>query len=52
MVLAQYKLAVIMERQVARATAGKQSRESGERAAVFVLRLARRAASMAREASR
>ena len=51
MILSQYKLAVIMERQVARAAAGKQSRESGERAAAFVLRLARRAASMTRETS-
>ena len=48
MVLAQFKLAVIMERQVARAAAGKQPRERSERTSQFVLRLAARAASMAR----
>lgn len=48
MILAQYKLAVIMERQVARAAAGKQSVQSGTFAHEFVLRLADRAAAMAR----
>jgi len=48
MVLAQFKLAVIMERQVARAAAGKQRREGAERTSAFVLRLAAQARSMAR----
>jgi aminoglycoside phosphotransferase (APT) family kinase protein len=48
MVLAQFKLAVIMERQVARAASGKQRRDGAERTSAFVLRLAARAASMAR----
>ncbi|MBV9510851.1 MAG: phosphotransferase family protein [Caulobacteraceae bacterium] len=48
MILSQYKLAVIMERQVARMAAGKQP--FAERTSEFVLRLARRAGSMAREA--
>ncbi|MET0379383.1 MAG: phosphotransferase family protein [Spongiibacteraceae bacterium] len=50
MVLAQYKLASIMERHYARGLTGRQTRERGEDAGKFVLRLAAKAAEMARAA--
>jgi aminoglycoside phosphotransferase (APT) family kinase protein len=50
MVLAQYKLASIMERHYARGLTGRQTREAGEAAGQFVLRLAAKAEEMARAA--
>ncbi|EEF23527.1 phosphotransferase, putative [Ricinus communis] len=50
MVLAQYKLATIMERHYARGLSGKQSGEASRMAGDFVLRLAAKAEEMARAA--
>jgi aminoglycoside phosphotransferase (APT) family kinase protein len=50
MVLAQYKLATIMERHYARGLSGKQTGEASRIAGDFVLRLAAKAAEMARAA--
>lgn len=50
MVLAQYKLATVMERHHARGLNGKQSGEASDYAGGFVLRLAAKAEEMARAA--
>lgn len=50
MVLAQYKLATIMERHYARSVTGTQTNEASQWAGEFVLRLAAKAEEMARAA--